>query len=86
MVSPDLTICEPQKAKDDLKAKANALKALLKHGDVNNIDIKESADVLQYLSTKGHIKSKTIKSSSKVKQTKKPEKSEKPESSGEPEE
>lgn len=81
MVSPDLTIYEPQKAKDDLKAKANALKALLKQGDGNNIEIKEGAEVLQYLSTKGHIKSKTIKSSSKVK-PKKSDKSEKPESGG----
>ncbi len=78
MVSPDLTICESQKAKDDLKAKTNALKALLKQGDKNNIEMKEGADVLLYLSTKGHIKSKTIKSS-KVKETNKSDKSEKPE-------
>lgn len=83
MVSPDLTICEPQKVKDDLKAKANTLKSLLKQGDGNNIEIKEGAEVLQYLSTKGHIKSRTIKSSCKVKEAKKSDKSEKPEPSGE---
>lgn len=70
MVSPDLKICDVENAKNDLKAKANALKSLLKQGDGNNIEIKEGAEILQYLSTKGHIKSKTLKSNCKVKGTK----------------
>lgn len=71
MVSPDLTICDVDNAKNDLKVKANALKSLLKQGDGNNIEIKEGAEVWGYLNTKGHIKStKLVESNYKGKGTK----------------
>lgn len=70
MVSPDLMITDTQKLKDDLKTKANSLKSLLKQSDGNVIDVIEGADVIKYLSNKGHITSKIVKSSSKVKNKK----------------
>ncbi|WP_174591216.1 hypothetical protein [Methanocella conradii] len=71
MVSPDLTITDAQKAKDDLKAKANMLKSLLKQGDGNVIDIIEGSEILKYLSNKGHVTNKNVKSTCKVKNKKK---------------
>ena len=67
MVSPDLTICDAQKVKDDLKSKVTIIKSLIKQGDANNIEIKEGNEVLKYLDAKGHIISKVIKSKSKAK-------------------
>ncbi len=76
MVSPDLAITDALKVKEDMIAKANSLKSLLKQGDGNVIDIVEGADVIKYLSNKGHITSKSVKSACKVKAKKAKEKPE----------
>ncbi len=70
MVSPDLTICEVQKVKEDLKTKVGLVKSLLNKDSKNNIEIVESDNMMQYLSNKGNIKSKKVESSCKVKNTK----------------
>jgi hypothetical protein len=80
MVSPNLIMTDAQKVKEDLKAKANTLKLLLKQGDGNVIDIVEGSDVMKYLSNKGHVTSKSVKSACKAKNKKAKEK---PEDAGE---
>jgi len=77
MVSPDLTITDAQKAKDDLKAKASMLKSLLKQGDGNIIEVIEGPEIFKYLSNKGQVKNTDVKSVCKVKNKKSKESSEK---------